>query len=95
MKKWLNKFIQKEHTELRKKYCGKIFRNRNEVDTHIYEPCESTCRECRAKDEVENDKKYSIVENADLILEKDMEYKEITREKENLTNSNPQYEREL
>ena len=31
--------------------------------------------------EVENDKKYSIVDNADLILNKDMEQKEITREK--------------
>ena len=36
----------------------------------------------RATDEVENDKKkYSIVENADLIIKKDMEHKEITREK--------------
>ena len=83
-KNQLNKFIQKEHTELRKKYCGKIFRNRNEVDTHTYEVCESTCHECRAKDEVENNKKCSIVGNADLILKKDMEH-----------NRYPQYEREL
>ena len=40
-------------------------------------------------------KKYSIVEKADLILKKDIEHKEITREKENLTIGSPQYEREV
>ena len=71
------------HTELRYNNCGKIFRNRNEVVNHIYEVCESTCHECSAKDEVENEEeeKNNIVEKADLILKKDMEHKEITREK--------------
>ena len=73
----------------------KIFRNRIEVDNHIYEVCESTCHECSARDEVENDKKYIIVETADLILKKDMEHKEITKEKENLKIGSPQYEREF
>ena len=40
-------------------------------------------------------KKFSIVEKADLILKKDIEHKEITREKENLKIVSPQYEREL
>ena len=72
------------HTGLRLNYFGKIFNNENEVDNHIYEVCESICNECSAKDEVENDKRYSIVEKADLILKKDMEHAEITRDKENL-----------
>ena len=38
-------------------------------------------------------KKNSIVEKADLILKKDMEHKEITKEKESLKIGSPQYER--
>ena len=71
----------KEYTELRKNYCGKVFIKRNEVNNHVYEICESTCHECTAKDEFENDKKYSIVEKVDLIRKKGMEHKEITKEK--------------
>ncbi len=40
-------------------------------------------------------KKYSSIEKEDLILKKDMEHKEITREKENLKIGSPQYEREF
>ena len=40
---------------------SQIFRNRNEVDNHIYEVCESTCHECSAKDEVEHHKEDSVV----------------------------------
>ena len=36
-----------------------------------------------------------IVEKAGLIPKKDMEHKEITREKENLNVGSPQYEREF
>ena len=37
----------------------------------------------------------NIVEKADLMLKKDMEHKEITREQENLKIGSPQYEREF
>ena len=70
-------------------------RNGNEVDNHIYEVRESTCHKCSTKDEVENDNEDSVVEKADLIIKKDMEHKEITREKENLKIGSPQYEREF
>ena len=43
--------------------------------------CESTCHECSARDEVENYKENSVVEKADLFIKKDMEHKEIRREK--------------
>ena len=39
-----------------------MFRNREEVDNHMYEACESTCHECTPKDEVENDKEDIVVE---------------------------------
>ena len=70
-------------------------RNRNEKDNLIYEVCESTCHEYSAKYEVENDKRYGIVEKADLIPEKDMEHKEIKKEKESLKIGSLQYQREF
>ena len=70
-------------------------RNRNEVDNYIYEVCESTWHEGSTKDEVENYKEDSVVEKAYLIIKKDMEHKEITREKENLKIGSLWYEREL
>ena len=81
IKNWLTKLIQKEHTELWSDYCGKIFRNRNEVDKHIYEVCESTCHKCSAKYEVERYKEDSVDQKADLIIKMDLEHKEITRVK--------------
>ena len=57
--------------------------------------CESICHECSARDEVENYKEDSVVEKADLIIKKDMEHKEITREKENLKIRSPQFKREF
>ena len=36
-----------------------------------------------------------MVEKTDLIFKKDMEHKEITKEKENLKIRSPQYEREF
>ena len=39
--------------------------------------------------------KNSVVEKADIILKKDMEHKEITKEKESLKIGSPQYEREF
>ena len=76
MKNWLKKLIQKEHTELRWSYWGKMFRNRNEVDNLIYEAYESICHECSDKDKVENDQNYKVVEKTDFIMKKDMENKE-------------------
>ena len=72
-----------------------MFRNRNKVDNHIYEGCGSTWREGSTKDEVENDKEDSVVEKAELIIKKDMEHNEITREKLKLKIGSPLYEREF
>ena len=58
-----------------------IVANTKKVDNHIYEACESTWHESSAKDKVENDIEDSVVENADLFKEKDMENKKIMREK--------------
>ena len=58
-----------------------MFKNRNEVDNHIYEVCESNCYECNTKDGVENYKEKSVVGKADLIIKKDMKPKEMIREK--------------
>ena len=38
------------------------------------------CHECSAKDKIENEQKYKVVEKADFNLKKDMESKEIMRE---------------
>ena len=52
------------------------------MDNLIYEVCESTCHECSTTDEVENDKKNVVLfRKSNLILKKDMEHREITREK--------------
>ena len=61
----------------------------------MYEVWESTWHEGSTKDEVENDKEDSVVKKADLIIKKDMERKEIQREKDNLKIWSPQYEREF
>ena len=95
MKKWLNKLIQNEDTVNWWTYCGKIFRNTKKVENHIYKACESTCHECSAKDKAENDIEDSVVQDADLIKEKDMEHKKIMREKENTNIWSPQYKREF
>ena len=58
-----------------------MFKNRNEVDNHIYEVCESNSYECNTKDEVKNYKEKSVVGKADLIIKKDMKHKEMIREK--------------
>ena len=47
------------------------------------------------KYEVKNDKEDSVVEKGDLITKKDMEHKDLTREKEKLKVGSPQYEREF
>ena len=72
-----------------------MFSNRKEVDNCNYEACEPISGECTSQNEVENDKEDSVVEKADLIIKKDMEHKEITREKENLKIGSPQYEKEF
>ena len=72
-----------------------MFRNRYEVDNHIYELYESNCYACNTKDEVENYKNKSVVEKADLIIKNDMKHKEIMREKGNMKSGCPQYESEF
>ena len=39
-KNGLKKYIQEEHTELWWNYCGKMLRNRKEVDNHMNEAWE-------------------------------------------------------
>ena len=58
-----------------------MFRNRKEVDNHMYEACKSTCHEWTSKDEVENYKEDIVVEKEELIMKKEMENKEILRKK--------------
>ena len=65
------------------------------VGNHIYEACESTCHECSAKHKVEKDIEDSVIEDADLFKEKDMEKKKMMREKANIKRGSPQYEREF
>ena len=64
-------------------FCGKLFRNRNKRDIHIYEAWEETSHKCSSKDKVENQQKYKVVEKADFIMKKDMENREIMRENKN------------
>ena len=73
------KHIKEKHTELWRNYCGKIFRNRNEVSNHMYEAWKSTCHEWISKDEVENYKEDIVVEKEELIMNKKVESKEILR----------------
>ena len=56
-----------------------MFKNRKEVDTHMYEVCESTCHKWSSKNEVENDKEDIVVEEEELIMKKEMENREILR----------------
>ena len=44
-------YLERAHWPL-VSYCDKIFRNRNEIETPIYEVCESTWHECSTKYEV-------------------------------------------
>ena len=37
-----------------------MFRNRKEVDTHMFEAFESTCHDCNSKYEVDNYKERTI-----------------------------------
>ena len=50
-----------------------------EVDNHMYEACKSTWHEWTSKYEVESYKEYVVVE---LLMKKEIENKEILREKE-------------
>ena len=93
LKNWLKTYIQEEHTQLWCNYCGKMFKNRKEVDNHMYEACGSTCHECTSKDQVENDKEDIVVENEELVIKKDVENRETIRK--NMKISSPQYESEL
>ena len=70
------------------------------MDNPLCEACESTCHECSTKDEVENDNnkkihyntiQYNTIQKLDLIIKRDREHKEITREKENLKIRSQQY----
>ena len=65
MKKMFEKIYLERAHWAQEKYCGKIFRKRNEVDTHVYEVCESTWHEGSKKYVVENDKEDSVVKKAD------------------------------
>ena len=56
-----------------------MFRNRKEVDNHMYKACKSTCNEWTPKDEGENYKENIVVEKEELFMKKDMENKEILR----------------
>ena len=57
-----------------------MFRNRNEVDNHICEVCESNLYKCNTKDEVKNNIEKSVVKKADLTMKKDVKHKKIMRE---------------
>ena len=71
MKDGLKKHIQKDnHTEFSWSYCGKIFRNTNEVESHMHEAFELTCHECTSKDEVKRYKEDIVVEKEELIMKK-------------------------
>ena len=47
----------------------------------MFEACKSTCHELTSKDEVEKYKEDIVVEKEELIIKKEMENKEILREK--------------
>ena len=66
----------------------------NEVYNQMYEACESICNECTSKDKFETYKEGIVVEMKEMLIKKDMENKEITREKKH-EKSRPQYESEL
>ena len=87
----LNKLTEEEHTELWCNYCGKIVKNRKEVNNHIFEACKTISSECISKDEVKN---Y----NGNIVVEKE-ENREIMREKnknktKNMIIGRPYYESE-
>ena len=70
MENWLKNHMQEDHTDLWRSYSGIMFRNRKEVDTHMYEACKSTCHEWTSKGEVENYKEDTIVEKEEQIMKK-------------------------
>jgi hypothetical protein len=77
----LNKLKEKEHTELWWNYCGNIFRNRKEVDNHIFEAGKPISSECTSKDEVKNYNGNIGVEKEEFIMKKCVENQEIFRKK--------------
>ena len=56
-----------------------MFKNRHEVDNHIYEVCESNCYDCNTKYDFENYKEKSVVEKAHLIIKKYIKHKKMIR----------------
>ena len=58
---------------------SEIFRNRKEVDNHIFEACKPISSECNSKDEVKNYNGNNGVEKEELIMKKCVEYQEIFR----------------
>ena len=64
----LNKLSEEEHTKLCWNYCGNTFRNRKEVDNHIFEACKPISTECTSKDEVKNYDGNIVVEKEEFII---------------------------
>ena len=60
---------------------GEIFRNRKEVDNHIFEACKPISSECTSKDEVKNYNGNIVVEKEELIMKKCVENQEMFRKK--------------
>ena len=60
---------------------GEIFRNRKEVDNHIFEACKPIPSECISKVEVKNYNGDIVVEMYEEIIKKCVENQEILREK--------------
>ena len=75
-------------------YCGNIFRNRKEVDNHIFEACKPISSKCTSKDEVKNYNGNIVVEKEELIMKKCVENQEILSEKKNMIIDRPYYESE-
>ena len=61
-----------------------MFRNRKEIDNHMYEACKSSCHEWTSKDEVENNKEDIVVEKKGKILKRKIENKEILKERKKM-----------
>ena len=71
----LNKLSEEEHTELWWNYCGNIFRNRKEVDNHIFEGCKPISTEFTSKDKDKNYNENIFVEKEEKIMKKCVETK--------------------
>ena len=70
-----------------------MFRNRKEVDNHMYEACKSTCHEWTSKEGIDYDKEDIVVEKEEWIINKEMENKGTLRKHTKI--SSPKYEIEL